>query len=214
MSDELVASTLRRLHRSRDPRFRQYVAYLHKPDGWTLDAIAQAVGVSRQRIRVIEIDAYKEIDAGNVQDLSHLPVYMKRRKAHNPYLRPLAIPPVTAALLKDLNAQARDKTLRPKQRKPTQETFLNLVANLVESGVSMAEIARAIGENPRAFRRRMERHKLTTTRPQRKSMQRVHAEQRLAEEQLAAEAASIAAGQVPCRWPDCPSHTGGACIHQ
>lgn len=154
MSDELVLSVLRTLRQTHDPRLPQYVAALHQPDGWSLQRIGDAMGTSREWIRVLEVRGYKQISEGNIQDLSGLPTYTKQKRRQAIAVA-TNLPPETAAMLTTMNEACQK--WRPGRDESNMKAFNRLVQTLLNAGVPMSAIARAVGQPSRSFRRRMNR---------------------------------------------------------
>lgn len=210
MSDAAVRATLPVLREAGDPRLPQYVLSLHRPDGWTLREIGDALGVSRERARQLETRAYQQIQGGVRHDLSDLPTYT-RRNARRMTAVASAMPPETVELLKTLNAGAQAYR-KGHDIKPVQ-TFNKVVQNLLDAGVPMNEIARASGSSERTFRKRMTRYGIKSSHG--KAVD-TRAKTQADSKTLSTEPLEVSnePPKRPCKWPDCPSRLGtGPCIH-
>lgn len=207
MSDDLVAAVLPTLRREHDPRLPQYVAALHQPDGWSLVQIGDALGTSREWARVLEIRGYKQIANGNRMDLSDLPTYSKRAKRRVIAVAS-ALPPETAAMLTTLNDEAQ--RWRPGRDRTNILAFNKAVQLLLDSGVPMNAVARAVDQPSRSFRRRMNRWGVIGPNNPEPVWEEV------VRKSLTSDIVANDDGpRLPCKWPDCPSRTGeGKCIHQ
>lgn len=155
MSDDSVAAQLAIMRQERDERLPQYVAYLHQPTGWSLRQIGNALGTSREWARILELRGMTEIGDEGRKDLTGLPAFTphKARKPSNP--TPAAMPPATVALLKAMNADAQKYRHGHDSRHVV--AFNTMVENLLDSGVQLNTISRAIGQTPGGFRNRMAR---------------------------------------------------------
>ena len=202
MSDDLVVSVLPGLRQDRDPRLAQYVAALHQPDGWSLQQIGDALGTSREWVRVLEVRGYKQMAAGDRRDLTGLPTYSRRARKRMIAVAS-ALPPETAEMLTTLNDEAQ--RWRHGKDKSNIIAFNKAVQLLLNAGVPMNAVARAVDQPVRSFRRRMNRWGVVgpnipppvPREVDRKSL------------------TSTDGPRVPCKWPDCPSRLGtGDCIHQ
>lgn len=204
MSDAAVRATLPVLREAGDARLPQYVVALHRPDGWSLREIGDALGVSKERARQIEVRGLEQIARGNRHDISDLPSYTRRKKRHATAVA-AAMPPETAALVRSLNEHA--KQYRKGRDEQPILTLVRVTKNLIDAGVPMNEVARAAGSDERTYRRRMKRWGLTA-----RNAEEVQPEEKVDSKTLSTE--ETPSQKKTCKWPDCPSRLGtGACIH-
>jgi len=221
LSDDAVAAVLPVLRRENDPRLPQYVVYLHDPRGWSLRELATTLNCSHEWVRLLEMRGRRQLASGDMQDISALPTKSARKRKGRNGPSTYIVDGRTAAALRRLSAKAQE--YRPGKPLTDVRAFNKRVVELMERGVPMSAIAVAVQQNDRSFRRRMSRWNIRSNEGGRagaKAPNKVvllEEAARAKEEEEAREAAAVAAEQaarnVNCRWPDCPSKTGGRCIH-
>lgn len=237
MSDAAVEAILPVLRREGDPRLPQYIAYLHSPrSGWSLGKIGQLIGLSREWTRQLEVRGLQEVADGKRLDLVGLPTFTPKKWVQTRgRQKPFVLPEATAEVLRAMN---RDCTRFRGGGDPTVPlAFAAEVKRLVDNGVPMTSIARAVGSNPQSFAKRMRRWdvysnggpsanpnmqapteerrnqallKVVSRDPQQQSP----APEPVAETIQPRPATPARATRGHCRWPDCPINSGtGPCIH-
>ena len=155
MSDESVVLTLINMMEEDGERLPQYIVRLHGPDGWSLRQIASAIGCSPEWVRQLELKGMRQIAEGDRKDLSDLPLASRRRKRTIVNAAEY-LPPETVAVLTSMNKEA-ESYRRGKAGRLQVEAFNRMVQLLLDAGVPMNSIARAVGANEETFYRRMRR---------------------------------------------------------
>lgn len=129
-----------------------YIAALRQA-GWTLAAIGEGMGVTREAVRL------RQLRATRIDTHSHIPAVPVRIK---PTKKPRpVIPPTTLALLLELKAQAMQVngvTALDSPLRVASERYSELLAEQVLAGVSIYRIARQLGVTHLAIRARLARH--------------------------------------------------------
>lgn len=213
MSDRQVAAILPHLVVTQDPRLNQYLAAIYSR-GVSLRQIGSTAGISYETVRTRIRLAEEEQRKGVILDLSDLPavtVLPKVKKAKTPYFMSEEV----KQMLRVANADAQK--YRHHGDPALVHAFHQLVLGLVAQGVPMSKIAEACGQDRRHMMRRMRRWGI---RPSRRARRVRIVQMDIDPPRQAQPDRVIKAIQpvqiepdIPCRWPDCPSHSGGVCIH-
>lgn len=136
-------------------RFNGYV-WLLRANGWPLAAIGTPLGYTREAIRL------RQSQARSIADLPAAPPLPRAANtAKPPARRRLRIRPEIAAHLRQLHAACRSVNGGTAADDPCRQVaveFTETLAALVIQGVSMSEVARALGIHPYAVRSRLARH--------------------------------------------------------
>lgn len=134
----------------------QYVWRLRKEEGWSLESIGQAVGVTREMIRLI-VDKLDQTPFQLMLSVASHPVPKRARVARVVY-RKTPIDPEALKVLKELHATAtllRGKSV--KNRKEAEE-FTRLIHEQTLLGVSTYTIAKELGLTVGAINLRLVRY--------------------------------------------------------
>jgi hypothetical protein len=151
------AATLRQLRRDSDPRLSAVLAHAVR-DGWTLAALAAALGITHQGVRN-RVTKY----AGTyvTADLPHIPLPPRRPTVHRPSPARLIVGGDLADRLRALYAEARTVTGGTPVDSPKRQasiTLTEMIANLVDRGVTTYQIAQVLGVTTPAVVMRLARH--------------------------------------------------------
>ena len=160
--DREVLSVLARLRAEDDPRFHQYLDSVTGGSGLLLRVVAERIGVSQQRVSQLRDVGRRQRKSGDHRDLSGLPFpTMNLGQDRRSYQRP--VPVTVEKTLRELNVKA--KAYKSGDDPAVALSFYNLVRELHRAGVSFNAIARAVGEEPKYFLRRVQRWGLTRSEP-------------------------------------------------
>jgi lambda repressor-like predicted transcriptional regulator len=204
VSDKGIAAILPHLFAVEDPRLNQYLAAIYER-GFSLRSMAEVCHVSHETVRARITRAAEEQASGDIKDLSGLPsvtsLPVKRRAGATYFLSDKI-----KDTLRNLNDEA--KSYRHGKDDTVVRAFNMLVLELTAQGIPMTAIADAVGQSPRQLRRRLARWDVYPE----KSRSRTYA--RFTEvEPASLQPASVGAPSATCKYPDCPSHSGGSCWH-
>lgn len=156
MSDESIALVLKILRGDHDERLAQYIVLLHQPDGWSLRQIAAGLKVSPEWVRQLELKGMEQIASGDRKDLTGLPRPTKRR-AKTVQTAATYLPPETVEMLRTMNTTARAYRGHKGPEVETIKAFNRMVQLLLDAGVPIGAIARALDEREETFYKRMRR---------------------------------------------------------
>ena len=149
----------------------QYVWRLRKEEGWSLESIGQAVGVTREMIRLI-VDKLDQAPFQLMLSVASHPVPKRARVARVVY-RKTPIDPEALKVLKELHATAtllRGKSV--KNRKEAEE-FTRLIHEQTLLGVSTYTIAKELGLTVGAINLRVVRYGYRKTAGQSRALTRI-----------------------------------------
>lgn len=149
----------------------QYVWRLRKEEGWSLESIGQAVGVTREMIRLI-VDKLDQAPFQLMLSVASHPVPKRARVARVVY-RKTPIDPEALKVLKELHATAtllRGKSV--KNRKEAEE-FTRLIHEQTLLGVSTYTIAKELGLTVGAINLRLVRYGYRKTAGQSRALTRI-----------------------------------------
>lgn len=152
-----IKQTLLQLRATDKLRLNGYI-WLLREAGWTLQSIADVLGVSRERVRQFHAKAYVFTDLPSVS----VPQKAKKNEKETPPKhRPLRIQSEAAEELRAMHAIARTVnggTLSNDPRRQVSVNFTACLARLVEQGYSIKEISRVLGIHRFAVTSRLARH--------------------------------------------------------
>jgi hypothetical protein len=207
MSERQLIAMLPHMMVKHDKRLNQYLAFIYER-GFSLREIGAACDCSHETIRTRIFLAKQEQKDGFYADLSDLPdvaILPKwRNRSQRKYLSADVI-----MMLRQANLRAQN--YRKGQDDTMVKVFNLLVEDLVAAGVPFATIADAVGQDPHHLRRRLQRWEAYPTKRRRRT-KLVQVRDDLPD--ITTSAIPQYEPPVPCKWPDCPSHSGGKCIHQ
>jgi hypothetical protein len=148
-----------------------YIAKLRSA-GWTLESIAQPLGVTREMVRVRNLDATQDAyDSPELPDVSGPPEPRRIRKTRKPQLRPEFVEWLRQK--QELATQCRGwHELDAPERKASEEMWAAIDAAYGQ-GVGLADIARAIGMQYRTLIAGLRRHGYGKNPPSQKPYRRV-----------------------------------------
>lgn len=149
--------TLKGLRDSDDPRFPMVLS-VARMNGWTLKALGDAVGVSREWIRILVADADPEV-GGRIPDVPLPP--RKPTPPSKPPRRVLRIKPEVAERLRAMAktaAAVNGGTPADARERRVSEEFTAALYALTEQGVSVRHIAKTLGMTRSAIQSRLARH--------------------------------------------------------
>jgi hypothetical protein len=202
VSDKQIAALLPHLFAVEDPRLNQYLAAIYAR-GFSLRAMAEVCNVSHETIRVRIERAAEEQARGIVHDLSGLPsvssLPVKRRAGDTYYLSDSV-----KDTLRALNEEA--KAYRHGKDDTVVRAFNMLVLELTAQGIPMTGIAAAVGQSPQQLRRRLKRWDVYPE----KSRSRTYS--KFVPSEPEPDPVPVG-GPSRCKYADCPSRSGGVCIH-
>jgi predicted transcriptional regulator len=126
--------------------------------GWTLQSIANELGLTREAIRL-----YAKFDSNNETGvqlvIKHLPIPpIPHVEVYKQQIKRVAIDPDVLTRLQELHDKARQvRSSSPKYREEAEE-FMALVKQLVDSGVTTYRVASSLGITPAAINSRLVRY--------------------------------------------------------
>jgi hypothetical protein len=151
------AAQLRRLREQKDPRYGATLI-VARMNGWTCQALAAALGVSRQAVE--QASARAEVNApGRIPDVPLPP--RKPQPEAKPPRRRLLVNEELAERLRDMQriaATVNGAMPSDAPERAVSEEFTALLFSLTEQGVSVKHLAEAIGVWPNTVSSRLARH--------------------------------------------------------
>lgn len=156
LPDEFSA-VLRSMRAEADPR---YVATLAQAvrDGWTLTALGDALGITREGVRIRIVKGYTEYPTKDLPEIPRAP----RRPTPTPKVRRrLLLNEEMAERLRSMQAVAvtvTGGTPVDSEKRRISEEFSAILADLVEQGVTANHIAQVLGLEPSGVYARLARH--------------------------------------------------------
>lgn len=134
----------------------QYVWRLRKEEGWSLESIGQAVGVTREMIRLI-VDKLDQAPFQLMLSVANHPVPKRARVARVVY-RKTPIDPEALKVLKELHATATLLRGKSVKNRTEAEEFTRLIHEQTLLGVSTYTIAKELGLTVGAINLRLVRY--------------------------------------------------------
>ena len=134
----------------------QYVWRLRKEEGWSLESIGQAVGVTREMIRLI-VDKLDQAPFQLMLSVASHPVPKRARVARVVY-RKTPIDPEALKVLKELHATATLLRGKSVKNRTEAEEFTRLIHEQTLLGVSTYTIAKELGLTVGAINLRLVRY--------------------------------------------------------
>ena len=134
----------------------QYVWRLRKEEGWSLESIGQAVGVTREMIRLI-VDKLDQTPFQLMLSVASHPVPKRARVAKVVY-RKTPIDPEALKVLKELHATATLLRGKSVKNRTEAEEFTRLIHEQTLLGVSTYTIAKELGLTVGAINLRLVRY--------------------------------------------------------
>jgi len=159
-----VAAALAGMRANRDPRLPAYTVQIRRA-GWTQKEIADALGVTRERVRQIEASAQAVPDSP-LRGLPRAPTRPAATRVTPPHSREPDVHVLDAALLTGLwimSSRVRNNTPPDSRARRAADLFDQTAAGLLRNGTTLPDIANAIGTDPRVLRSRLARHGITVT---------------------------------------------------
>jgi hypothetical protein len=143
-------------------RLNGYLRLLREA-GYTLQEIGEVVGISRERVRQRVTDkpySYVGLPSVRVRELAPVPSKPVTKKLH-------VSPEVAEQLreMRDICSTVNGGTAADDPRRQVSVEFTAILANLVERGVTVYELAKALGCNHQAIYGRLARHGYRTPVP-------------------------------------------------
>ncbi len=134
----------------------QYVWRLRKEEGWSLESIGQAIGVTREMVRLI-VEKLDQTPFQLLPSVSQLPVPRRARVAKVVY-RKTPIDPEALKVLKELHATATLLRGKSVKNRTEAEEFTRLIHEQTLLGVSTYTLAKELGLTVGAINLRLVRY--------------------------------------------------------
>lgn len=134
----------------------QYVWRLRKEEGWSLESIGQAVGVTREMIRLI-VDKLDQTPFQLMLSVASYPV-PKRARIERVVYRKTPIDPEALKVLKELHATATLLRGKSVKNRAEAEEFTRLIHEQTLLGVSTYTLAKELGLTVGAINLRLIRY--------------------------------------------------------
>jgi predicted transcriptional regulator len=130
-------------------------------EGWTLQSIAGALGVSREAVRLYTIATLSD---ETIKKISHLPIpSVPVVEKYKTRLKKVRLEPEVLEQLKELHAKATLVRSSSKKYRKEAEDFTKLAWEQTQKGVSVYSIAKALGITHGALLFRFVRYGYKTT---------------------------------------------------
>jgi hypothetical protein len=154
------ADTLRTLHRDQDPRLAPTLSVARR-NGWTLQALAEPIGITRERVRqIVTFEcSWAGVDINDLPDVPPRP--LKRLPSPKPPRKRLTVRPEVAERLRELQAVAARVNGGTPADSPDREVSKQFTAELdalIKQGVSVKHLAGVLETQRSAITLRLGRH--------------------------------------------------------
>ncbi len=149
----------------------QYVWRLRKEEGWSLESIGQAIGVTREMVRLI-VNKLDQTSFTLLTSVANKPV-PKRARVEKVKYRRTPIEPEVLKRLKELHAIATLLRGKSDKNRTEAEEFTRLIHEQTLLGVSTYTIAKELGLTVGAINLRLVRYGYRKTNGQSRSLTRI-----------------------------------------